>query len=70
MKRLLLGSAALAVAASLTVGLSSGLAATRSAGRATVAVGSTSLGLITATRLSTGDSGSARQIQMAVKLLF
>ena len=38
MKRLLLGSAALAVAASLTVGLSSGLAATRSAGRATVAV--------------------------------
>ena len=46
MKRLLLGSAALAVAASLTVGLSSGLAATRSAGRATVAVGSTSLGRI------------------------
>ena len=46
MKRLLLGSAALAVTASLTVGLSSGLAATRSAGRATVAVGSTSLGRI------------------------
>src|SRR5204863_2613552 len=46
MKRLLLGSAALAVAASLAVGLSSGLAATRSAGRATVAVGSTSLGRI------------------------
>jgi len=33
-------------------------------------VGSTSLGLITGTRLSTGDSGSARQIQFAVKMLF
>ena len=33
-------------------------------------VGSTSFGLITSTRLPTGDSGSARQIQFAVKLLF
>jgi hypothetical protein len=33
-------------------------------------VGSTSFGLITATRLPTGDSGSARQIQFAVKLMF
>jgi hypothetical protein len=33
-------------------------------------VGSTSFGLITATRLPTGDSGSARQIQFAAKLLF
>jgi TonB-dependent receptor-like protein len=33
-------------------------------------VGSTSLGLITGTRLATGDSGSARQIQLAVKMLF
>jgi hypothetical protein len=33
-------------------------------------VGSTSLGLVTGTRLPTGDSGSARQIQFALKLLF
>ena len=33
-------------------------------------VGSTSFGLITATRLPTGDSGSARQIQFAAKVLF
>ena len=33
-------------------------------------VGSTSLGLITGTRLATGDSGSARQIQLALKVLF
>ena len=33
-------------------------------------VGSTSFGLITSTRLPTGDSGSARQIQFAAKLLF
>ena len=33
-------------------------------------VGSTSFGLITATRLPTGDSGSARQIQLAAKVLF
>jgi hypothetical protein len=33
-------------------------------------VGSTSFGLITATRLPTGDSGSSRQIQFAVKVLF
>jgi hypothetical protein len=33
-------------------------------------VGSTSLGVITGTRLPTGDSGSARQIQFALKLIF
>ena len=33
-------------------------------------VGSTSFGLITATRFPTGDSGSARQVQFAVKMLF
>jgi hypothetical protein len=33
-------------------------------------VGSTSFGLITATRLPTGDSGSARQLQFALKVLF
>jgi hypothetical protein len=33
-------------------------------------VGSTSLGVITATRFATGDSGSARQIQFAMKVLF
>jgi hypothetical protein len=33
-------------------------------------VGSTSLGVITATRLPTGDAGSARQLQFALKLLF
>jgi hypothetical protein len=36
----------------------------------TATVGSTSFGLLTATRLPTGDSGSARQFQLAVKLLF
>ena len=34
------------------------------------ASGSTSFGVITDTRLPTGDSGSARQIQFAVKVLF
>ena len=33
-------------------------------------VGSTSFGLITGTRLPTGDSGSSRQIQFAMKVLF
>ncbi len=33
-------------------------------------VGSTSFGLITSTRLPTGDSGSSRQVQFALKLLF
>ncbi len=33
-------------------------------------VGSTSFGLVTSTRLPTGDAGSARQIQFAMKLLF
>jgi hypothetical protein len=33
-------------------------------------VGSTSFGLISSTRFATGDSGSARQIQFAAKLLF
>ncbi len=33
-------------------------------------VGSTSFGVITNTRFPTGDSGSARQIQFAVKALF
>jgi hypothetical protein len=33
-------------------------------------VGSTSFGLITATRLPTGDAGSARQLQFAAKVLF
>jgi hypothetical protein len=36
----------------------------------TATVGSTSFGVITATRLPTGDSGSARQLQMALKILF
>jgi hypothetical protein len=36
----------------------------------TATVGSTSFGLLSATRLPTGDSGSARQIQLAVKVLF
>jgi hypothetical protein len=36
----------------------------------TATVGSTSFGVITNTRLPTGDSGSARQIQFAVKVLF
>jgi len=36
----------------------------------TATVGSTSLGLITNTRFPTGDSGSARQAQFAVKFLF
>jgi hypothetical protein len=39
------------------------------AGR-TATVGSTSFGIITGTRLPTGDSGSARQLQFALKLLF
>ncbi len=34
------------------------------------AVGSTAFGVITNTRFPTGDSGSARQIQLAVKALF
>jgi hypothetical protein len=34
------------------------------------AVGSTSFGVITATRFPTGDSGSARQVQFAVKAMF
>jgi hypothetical protein len=33
-------------------------------------VGSTSFGVITATRFPTGDSGVARQIQLAAKVLF
>jgi hypothetical protein len=33
-------------------------------------VGSTSFGVITATRFPTGDSGVARQVQLALKLLF
>jgi hypothetical protein len=33
-------------------------------------VGSTSFGVITGTRFPTGDSGSSRQIQFALKLLF
>ena len=33
-------------------------------------VGSTSFGVITNTRFPTGDSGSARQIQFAIKALF
>ncbi len=36
----------------------------------TATVGSTSFGVIPSTRLPTGDSGSARQIQFALKLLF
>lgn len=36
----------------------------------TATVGSTSFGLLTATRLPTGDSGSARQFQLAAKVLF
>jgi len=36
----------------------------------TATVGSTSFGVITNTRLPTGDSGSARQIQFAMKVLF
>ena len=39
------------------------------AGR-TATVGSTSFGIITGTRLPTGDSGSARQLQFALKVLF
>jgi hypothetical protein len=33
-------------------------------------VGSTSFGVITNTRFPTGDSGSARQVQFAIKALF
>jgi len=36
----------------------------------TAAVGSTSFGVITNTRFATGDSGSARQVQFALKILF
>jgi hypothetical protein len=36
----------------------------------TAVPGGTSFGVITNTRLPTGDSGSARQIQFAAKLLF
>jgi hypothetical protein len=36
----------------------------------TATVGSTSFGIITATRLPTGDAGSARQLQFALKVLF
>ena len=36
----------------------------------TATVGSTSFGLLTATRLPTGDSGSARQFQLAAKVRF
>ncbi len=36
----------------------------------TATVGSTSFGVITNTRLPTGDSGSARQLQFAMKVLF
>jgi hypothetical protein len=36
----------------------------------TATVGSTSFGVITATRFPTGDSGSARQVQFAVKAIF
>ena len=36
----------------------------------TAAVGSSSFGVITNTRFATGDSGSARQVQFAVKVLF
>jgi hypothetical protein len=36
----------------------------------TATVGSTSFGVITNTRFPTGDSGSARQIQFAIKALF
>jgi hypothetical protein len=39
-------------------------------GGRTATVGSTSFGIITATRLPTGDAGSARQLQLALKLLF
>jgi hypothetical protein len=36
----------------------------------TATVGSTSFGVITNTRFATGDSGSSRQVQVALKLLF
>ena len=36
----------------------------------TATVGSTSFAVITNTRLPTGDSGSARQVQFALKVLF
>jgi hypothetical protein len=36
----------------------------------TAAVGSSSFGVIPNTRFATGDSGSARQVQFAVKVLF
>jgi hypothetical protein len=33
-------------------------------------VGSTTFGVISSTRFPTGDSGSSRQLQFAMKLLF
>jgi hypothetical protein len=33
-------------------------------------MGSTAFGVITPTRFPTGDSGSARQVQVAVKMMF
>jgi hypothetical protein len=36
----------------------------------TAQVGSTTFGVITNTRFPVGDSGSARQIQFALKLMF
>jgi hypothetical protein len=36
----------------------------------TATVGSTSFGVITNTRFPTGDSGSSRQVQFALKMLF
>jgi hypothetical protein len=36
----------------------------------TAAVGSTAFGVITNTRFPTGDSGSSRQLQFAVKFMF
>ena len=36
----------------------------------TALVGSTAFGVITSTRFPTGDSGSARQVQFAAKILF
>jgi hypothetical protein len=36
----------------------------------TAAVGSSSFGFISNTRFATGDSGSARQVQFALKVLF
>jgi hypothetical protein len=33
-------------------------------------MGSTAFGVITTTRFPSGDSGSARQVQVAVKMMF